>query len=50
MLKGIIKAIFVESSVPKKSIEALQEAVKAKGKENKNRWGTLFRFTRRQGT
>ena len=28
-----IKAIFVESSVPKKSIEALQEAVKAKGKE-----------------
>ena len=30
-----IKAIFVESSVPKKSIEALQEAVKAKGKEVK---------------
>ena len=30
-----IKAIFVESSVPKKSIEALQEAVKAKGKEIK---------------
>ena len=30
-----IKAIFVESSVPKKSIEALQEAVKARGKEVK---------------
>ena len=30
-----IKAIFIESSVPKKSIEALQEAVKAKGKEVK---------------
>ena len=28
-----IKAIFVESSVPKKSIEALQEAVKSRGKE-----------------
>lgn len=28
-----IKAIFVESSVPKKNIEALQEAVKAKGFE-----------------
>ena len=26
-----IKAIFVESSVPRKSIEALQEAVKAQG-------------------
>ncbi len=26
-----VKAIFVESSVPKKNIEALQEAVKAKG-------------------
>lgn len=30
-----IKAVFVESSVPKKSIEALQEAVKARGKEIK---------------
>lgn len=30
-----IKAIFVESSVPKKSIEALQEAVKSKGSEVK---------------
>ena len=30
-----IKAIFVESSVPKKSVEALQEAVKGKGKEVK---------------
>lgn len=30
-----IKAIFVESSVPKKSIEALQEAVKSRGKEVK---------------
>ena len=30
-----IKAIFIESSVPKKSIEALQEAVKARGKEIK---------------
>ena len=30
-----IKAVFVESSVPKKSIEALQEAVKARGKEVK---------------
>ena len=28
-----IKAVFVESSVPKKNIEALQEAVKAKGYE-----------------
>ena len=30
-----IKAVFVESSVPKKSIEVLQEAVKARGKEIK---------------
>lgn len=30
-----IKAVFVESSVPKKSIEALQEAVKSRGKEVK---------------
>ena len=30
-----IKAVFVESSVPKKSIEALEEAVKARGKEIK---------------
>jgi len=30
-----IKAIFIESSVPKKNIEALQEAVKAKGFEVK---------------
>lgn len=30
-----IKAIFVESSVPKKSIESLQEAVKSRGKEVK---------------
>lgn len=30
-----IKAIFIESSVPKKSIESLQEAVKSKGKEVK---------------
>ncbi|WP_420551796.1 metal ABC transporter solute-binding protein, Zn/Mn family [Tenacibaculum aiptasiae] len=28
-----VKAIFVESSVPKRTIEALQEAVKSKGKE-----------------
>ena len=28
-----VKAIFVESSVPKRTVEALQEAVKAKGKE-----------------
>ena len=28
-----VKAIFVESSVPKRRVEALQEAVKAKGKE-----------------
>lgn len=31
IVKNKIKAIFVESSVPKKNIEALQEAVKAKG-------------------
>ena len=30
-----IKAVFVESSVPKKSIEALKEAVRARGKEVK---------------
>ena len=36
-----IKAVFVESSVPKKSIEALQEAVKARGKEIKIR-GELY--------
>lgn len=30
-----IKAIFIESSVPKRTIEALQEAVKARGKEVK---------------
>ncbi len=35
IVKRDIKAIFVESSVPKKSIEALQEAVKSKGKEVK---------------
>ncbi|MDO5088464.1 MAG: zinc ABC transporter substrate-binding protein [Leptotrichiaceae bacterium] len=35
IVENNIKAIFVESSVPKKSIEALQEAVKAKGKEVK---------------
>jgi manganese/zinc/iron transport system substrate-binding protein len=28
-----VKAIFVESSVPKRTVEALQEAVRAKGKE-----------------
>ena len=28
-----VKAIFVESSVPKRTVEALQEAVKAKGKQ-----------------
>lgn len=28
-----VKAIFVESSVPKRTVEALQEAVKSKGKE-----------------
>jgi len=28
-----VKAVFVESSVPKRTVEALQEAVKAKGKE-----------------
>jgi manganese/zinc/iron transport system substrate-binding protein len=28
-----VKAIFVESSVPKRTVEALQEAVKAKGRE-----------------
>ena len=28
-----VKAIFVETSVPKRTVEALQEAVKAKGKE-----------------
>ena len=28
-----MKAIFVESSVPKRTIEALQEAVKSKGQE-----------------
>lgn len=28
-----VKAVFVESSVPKRTIEALQEAVKSKGKE-----------------
>lgn len=31
IVENKIKAIFIESSVPKKSIEALQEAVKAKG-------------------
>ncbi len=31
--KNKVKAIFVESSVPKRTVEALQEAVKAKGKE-----------------
>lgn len=31
IVENKIKAIFVESSVPKKNIEALQEAVKAKG-------------------
>lgn len=33
IVENQIKAIFVESSVPRKSIEALQEAVKAKGFE-----------------
>ncbi len=28
-----VKAIFVESSVPKRTVEALQEAVRAKGQE-----------------
>ncbi|MGB1018896.1 MAG: metal ABC transporter solute-binding protein, Zn/Mn family [Chitinophagales bacterium] len=36
-----IKAVFVESSVPKRTIEALQEAVKAKG-HNVNIGGTLY--------
>lgn len=36
-----IKAIFVESSVPKRTIEALQQAVKAQGKEV-NIGGTLY--------
>lgn len=31
IVKRKIKAIFIESSVPKKNVEALQEAVKAKG-------------------
>ena len=35
IVENNIKSIFIESSVPKKSIEALQEAVKAKGKEVK---------------
>ena len=35
IVENDIKSIFIESSVPKKSIEALQEAVKAKGKEVK---------------
>ncbi|WP_199726002.1 metal ABC transporter solute-binding protein, Zn/Mn family [Leptotrichia sp. OH3620_COT-345] len=35
IVENNIKAIFIESSVPKKSIEALQEAVKSKGKEVK---------------
>lgn len=33
IVKRNIKAIFVESSVPEKTIKSLQEAVKAKGKE-----------------
>jgi len=33
ILENDIKAVFIESSVPKRTIEALQEAVKAKGKE-----------------
>lgn len=36
-----IKAVFVESSVPKRTIEALQEAVKSKG-HNVEIGGTLF--------
>lgn len=35
IVKKNIKAVFVESSIPKKSIEALQEAVKSRGKEVK---------------
>lgn len=35
IVENNIKAIFVESSVPKKSIEALQEAVKSRGHEVK---------------
>lgn len=35
IVENKIKAIFIESSVPKKSIEALQEAVKSKGFEVK---------------
>jgi len=36
-----IQAIFVESSVPKRTIEALQEAVKSKG-HNVEIGGTLY--------
>ena len=35
IVKRKIKAVFIESSVPKKTIESLQEAVKAKGGEVK---------------
>ena len=33
IIKNKVKAIFIESSVPKRTIEALQEAVKSKGQE-----------------
>ncbi len=33
IIENEVKAIFVESSVPKRTIEALQEAVKSKGHE-----------------
>ena len=41
IIKHEVKAIFVESSVPKKTIEALQEAVTSKGHEVKI-GGTLY--------
>ncbi|MDC1229961.1 zinc ABC transporter substrate-binding protein, partial [bacterium] len=41
IIENKIKAIFVESSVPRRTIEALQEAVKSKG-HNVTIGGTLF--------
>ena len=41
IIENKIKAIFVESSVPRRTIEALQEAVKAKG-HNVEIGGTLY--------
>ena len=41
IIENKVKAIFIESSVPKRTIEALQEAVKSKGHEVKI-GGTLY--------